>query len=94
MAAAFALGMFAQIGLVAHLIARLTPELGARGAAAALRLITLCAILGRTLLGWCLRDHNRRSVAALNFFVQSLGVFCSPQAAEPPCSSSAASSSA
>jgi hypothetical protein len=74
MAAAFALGMFAQIGLVAHLIARLTPELGARGAAAALSLITLCAILGRTLLGWCLRDHNRRSVAALNFFVQSLGV--------------------
>ena len=74
MATAFALGMFAQIGLVAHLIARLTPELGARGAAAALSLITLCAILGRTLLGWCLRDHNRRFVAALNFFVQSIGV--------------------
>jgi len=74
MATAFALGMFAQIGLVAHLIARLSPELGARGAAAALSLITLCAILGRTLLGWCLRDHNRRVVAALNFCVQSIGV--------------------
>jgi predicted MFS family arabinose efflux permease len=74
MAAAFGLGMFAQIGLLAHLIARLTPELGARGAAAALSLITLSAIVGRTLLGWCLRDHNRRRIAALNFFVQSIGV--------------------
>jgi len=74
MAAAFALGMFAQIGLVAHLIARLTPDLGVRGAAVGLSLITLCAILGRTLLGWWLSDHNRRVVAALNFFVQSIGV--------------------
>jgi MFS family permease len=74
MAAAFALGMFAQIGLVAHLISRLSPELGAGGAAAALSLITLCAILGRTLLGWHLGSHNRRLAAALNFFVQSVGV--------------------
>jgi cyanate permease len=59
---------------VAHLIARLTPDIGARGAAAALSLITLCAILGRALLGWFLRDHNRRIIAALNFFAQSVGV--------------------
>jgi MFS family permease len=74
MAAAFALGMFAQIGLVAHLVSRLSPELGAGGAAAALSLLTLCAILGRTLLGWHLGNHNRRLAAALNFFVQSIGV--------------------
>jgi len=74
MAASFALGMFAQIGLVAHLIARLTPELGARGAAGALSLITLCAILGRTLLGWFLGNHDRRRIAALNFLIQSIGV--------------------
>jgi len=74
MAAAFALGMFAQIGLVAHLIARLTPELGARGSATALSLITLCAIVGRTLLGWCLGNHNRRVVAASNLFIHSIGV--------------------
>ena len=72
--AAFALGMFAQIGLVAHLMARLSPELGAGGAAGALSLITLCAILGRTLLGWNLGSHNRRIVAVLNFFVHSAGV--------------------
>jgi predicted MFS family arabinose efflux permease len=66
--------MFAQIGLVAHLISRLSPELGAGGAAGALSLITFCAILGRTLLGWYLGSHNRRLVAVLNFFVQSGGV--------------------
>jgi predicted MFS family arabinose efflux permease len=74
MSIAFALGLFAQIGLVAHLISRLTPELGAGGAAGALSLITLCAILGRTLLGWYLGSHNRRLAAVLNFFVQSAGV--------------------
>ena len=74
MSAAFALGMFAQIGLVAHLISRLSPELGAGGAAGALSLITLSAILGRTLLGWYLGGHNRRLAAVLNFFVQSAGV--------------------
>jgi predicted MFS family arabinose efflux permease len=74
LSAAFALGMFAQIGLVAHLVSRLSPELGAGGAAGALSLITLGAILGRTLLGWSLGGHNRRMAAVLNFFVQSAGV--------------------
>ena len=74
MSIAFALGLFAQIGLVAHLISRLTPKLGAGGAAGALSLITLCAILGRTLLGWFLGGHNRRLAAVLNFLVQSAGV--------------------
>jgi hypothetical protein len=94
MATAFALGMFAQIGLVAHLIARLTPDIGARGAAAALSLITLCAILGRTLLGWLLRDHNRRIIAALNFSPNQPAYFCSPWAAQPHCLSSVACYSA
>jgi MFS family permease len=74
LSAAFALGMFAQIGLVAHLLSRLSPELGTGGAAGAISLITLCAILGRTLLGWYLGSHNRRFAAVLNFFVQAAGV--------------------
>jgi MFS family permease len=94
MATAFALGMFAQIGLVAHLIARLTPDIGARGAAAALSLITLCAILGRTLLGWLLRDHNRRIIAALNFFAQSVGVLLLAMGGATNCLSSVACYSA
>src|SRR5262249_16947899 len=47
---------------------------GAGGAAGALSLITVCAIMGRTLLGWYLGGHNRRLVAVLNFFVHSAGV--------------------
>ncbi|MFO1086990.1 MAG: MFS transporter [Reyranellaceae bacterium] len=52
LSAAFALGLFAQIGLFSHLIARLTPAAGTELAALAVSLTTLCAIFGRTLLGW------------------------------------------
>jgi len=72
--AAFALGLFAQIGLIAHLIARLTPEFGPRGAAASVSLCTVCAIIGRTVLGWFLGEENRRFAAAVNFLVQAIGV--------------------
>ena len=72
--AAFALGLFAQIGLLAHLIARLSPEFGSRGAAAAVSLCTVSAIIGRTLLGWFLGDNNRRVAASINFLVQAVGV--------------------
>jgi MFS family permease len=71
---AFALGLFAQIGLFAHLIARLAPDFGATGAAMAVSLTTVCAFVGRTLLGWFLGDHDRRKVAAVNFAVQAAGV--------------------
>lgn len=72
--AAFALGLFAQIGLFAHLITRLAPELGMGGAAAAVSLTTICAVLGRTLLGWCIGERDRRIAAAANFVVQAIGV--------------------
>ena len=72
--AAFALALFAQIGLLAHLLARLTPELGLNGAAAAVSLTTLSAIAGRTLLGWLIGDHDRRVAACVNFLTQSVGV--------------------
>jgi predicted MFS family arabinose efflux permease len=71
--AAFALGLFAQMGLVAHLVTRLAPELGPSGAAWAISLITVCAIAGRTMLGWVIGDRNRRVAAALNFALQALG---------------------
>lgn len=73
-AAAFAVGLFAQIGLVAHLVARLAPEVGPGPASAALSLITVSAIVGRTFLGWTLRDRNRRLVAVANFLVQAVGI--------------------
>jgi MFS family permease len=70
---AFALGLFAQIGLFAHLMARLGPEFGPSSAAAAISLITFCAVAGRTLLGWLLGERNRRVAAAVNLLMQAVG---------------------
>jgi len=52
LSAAFALGLFAQIGLFSHLIVRLTPDVGVASAGMLVSLATLCAVLGRTLAGW------------------------------------------
>jgi len=71
--AAFALGLFAQIGLFAHLIARLELDFGAAVSAVAISLITLCAVLGRTLLGWLLGERDRRLAAAANLLMQAVG---------------------
>ena len=73
MSVAFALGLFAQIGLFAHLIARLEPAFGATIAALAISLATLCAVLGRSLMGWLLGEHDRRLAAAANLLVQAAG---------------------
>lgn len=70
---AFALGLFAQIGLVTHLIARLQPLFGTELAALALSLVTICAIAGRTLLGRLIGDRDRRRVAAGNLLLQAAG---------------------
>ena len=70
---AFALGLFAQIGLFSHLIARLEPEFGAALAAGAISLITICAVLGRTLLGKFLGARDRRLAAAASLLVQTAG---------------------
>ena len=74
LSAGFALGLFAQIGLVAHLFSLLAPALGESGAGLAVSLATACAVLGRTLLGALLpAEVDRRVVAALNFAVQVAG---------------------
>jgi cyanate permease len=73
---AFALGLFAQIGLVAHLVTRLAPVFGAGSAAATVSLATACAVVGRLLLGALLGDADRRVVAMSNFAMQACGVTC------------------
>jgi predicted MFS family arabinose efflux permease len=70
---AFALGLFAQVGLFAHLVTRLAPVVGTDGAALAVSLVTICAVLGRSLFRRLLGDDNRRHVAAANFLVQACG---------------------
>jgi MFS family permease len=70
---AFALGLFAQIGILAHAVTRLAPEFGANGAAWAVSLMTACAVIGRTMLGWMLGEYSRRVAASTNFLVQVCG---------------------
>ncbi|MBB4821895.1 MFS family permease [Pseudomonas alcaligenes] len=74
LAAGMALGLFAQIGLIAHLFLLLVPRLGEQQAGLAMGLATLCAIVGRTLVGACIRPGtNRRTVACMSYGVQLLG---------------------
>ena len=68
------LGLFAQIGLIAHLFSILVPILGDTGASAAMGGATALAIGGRSLLGWTIPPHaNRRTVAAANLSIQAIG---------------------
>lgn len=74
LAVGMALGLFAQIGLVAHLFSLLTPALGAQRAGIAMALVTAMAIAGRTLTGWLLpRWSDRRLVACAGYGAQLAG---------------------
>ncbi|HTZ79637.1 MAG TPA: MFS transporter, partial [Stellaceae bacterium] len=74
LAGGMAIGLFAQIGLIAHLFSLLVPALGAELAGIAAAFATVCAIAGRTLVGWLMPSGaDRRKVAALNYLVQACG---------------------
>jgi MFS family permease len=74
LAAAMALGLFAQIGLVVHLYSLLVPALGASQAGLAMGLVTVMAIVGRTLIGWAMPPGtDRRLVACGSTAVQIAG---------------------
>jgi MFS family permease len=74
LAAATSLGLFAQIGLIAHLFSLLVPALGAQLAGFAAGLATACAITGRTGMGWLLPPGaNRRRALAINYGLQLCG---------------------
>jgi hypothetical protein len=74
LAAGMALGLFAQIGLVAHLFSLLVPSLGAPIAGIAMGGATAAAILGRTFVGWMMPgDADRRVFACANYAVQATG---------------------
>jgi hypothetical protein len=51
LSAGMSLGLFAQIGLTAHLFSLLLPALGAEQAGLAMGAVTVMAIAGRTLVG-------------------------------------------
>lgn len=74
LSAAMALGLFAQIGLIAHLYSLLAPALGSQQAGFAMALITVMAIAGRTLLGRTMSiGADRRLVACAGYAAQLLG---------------------
>ncbi|NKE45187.1 MFS transporter [Roseomonas frigidaquae] len=71
---AFAIGLFAQMGLVTHLVSLLLPALGVRGAGLAMALVTVFALVGRTVTAWVLpAGARRRWAAAATFAVQMAG---------------------
>jgi Major Facilitator Superfamily len=74
LAAAMALGLFAQIGLLAHLFSLLVPALGEQAAGILMGLATASAIAGRTLVGWLMPPgSDRRLIACASLVVQIAG---------------------
>jgi MFS family permease len=66
-----ALGLFAQIGVLAHLFSLLVPALGAPLAGLAAGAATASAIAGRTLFGWLMpTGADRRLFACASYVVQ------------------------
>jgi hypothetical protein len=71
-----ALGLFAQIGLLAHLYSLLVPTLGKQAAGLAMGATTALAVLGRTLIGWLMPPAcDRRLLAAASYGLQVAGSF-------------------
>lgn len=74
LAAGMMLGLFAQIGLLAHLFSLLVPVLGEGLTGFAMGGATLAAILGRSLVGWVMpASADRRLVACASYGVQVIG---------------------
>jgi MFS family permease len=74
LAVGMALGLFAQIGLIAHLFSLLAPALGVQQAGLAMGAATAAAIAGRSLVGWLMPvDADRRLVACASYAVQIAG---------------------
>lgn len=72
--AGMALGLFAQIGLIAHLFSIIVPLLGERAAGLAMALATCCAIVGRTVAGRAMpAGADRRKVACIAYLLQAAG---------------------
>lgn len=72
--ASMATGLFAQMGLIAHLYSLMVPLLGVSGAGFAMGLATACAVAGRTAVARAMPAHaDRRLVAAAAYAVQLLG---------------------
>jgi MFS family permease len=72
--APFALGLAAQVGVVTHLVALVTPMLGADGAGRALSATTAAALFGRLVTGSVVDRLNRRLVSSATLGIQMIGL--------------------
>jgi MFS family permease len=82
--APFALGLAAQVGVLTHLVALVSPMLGAGGAARAVGATTATALVGRLLTGVIVDRMNRRVVASATLLVQMLGLALLATASSAP----------
>ena len=74
LAIAFALVLFAQVGVIVHLIAFLDPVVGREHAAIAVALLTAMAVVGRVLFSTVIDRLNQRLASALSFASQALAL--------------------
>ena len=65
----FALGLAAQVGFLTHQVSFLEPALGRGGAALAVSVTTLAAVVGRVVTGVFIDRLNRRLVSSANFVI-------------------------
>jgi len=72
----FALALTAQVGLITHFVAYLAPHLGDGGAARAVALATIAAIVGRVGTGLVIDRLNPRLATSATLAVQIAGVLC------------------
>ena len=72
--APFALGLTAQVGVLTHLVALVTPMLGAGGAARAVSATTAAALIGRLVTGFVVDRLNRRLVSSATLVIQIIGL--------------------
>ena len=70
----FALGLMAQVGVLTHLVALVTPTLGAGGAARVVSATTAAALIGRLLTGVFIDRAKRRLVSSATLVIQIVGV--------------------
>lgn len=74
LSAGMAFGLFAQIGLIAHLFSILAGPLGPQTAGLMMGVATLSALIGRTLTGFLLpQNMSRRYAVSASYAVQMLG---------------------
>jgi MFS family permease len=72
--APFALGLAAQVGVLTHLVALVTPALGPGSAARAVSTTTAAALIGRLATGLVVDRLNRRVVASVTLVIQIVGL--------------------